>query len=307
MVLRLSATERDPIKAADWLEAELVYAHGSAVSLERLRSQATFEADLDDNEDRDEHDLGSAEDVPSGPTERLVSNAAIEIRRRLVLCDGTYPFSFDRGRLTWNDPSRLADPYIVCLLASDREFYRSGDDTAKVFEHLTTQAMGSFLGGEAVRFGAPRDTMPPLIDEAISRLAQLTSAEKLNGWSTYGTDQDLGVDVVGWKEFSDDHNNRLQIFAQCATGEGWLEEKKGEPNLEMWSGLLLWGTPPLRALAIPYVVNDKEKWQRNIAGRLLLDRVRIVEALRGIELREEPIPWDDWVAERVDWVNKERD
>ena len=299
----LSAAERDPVKAADWLEAELVYAQGFAVSLERLRSQATLEGDLDDDEDRLEHDLGSAEDVPSGPSERLVSNAAIEIRRRIGLCGGSYPFRLDDGRLTWNDPGRLADPYIICLLASDREFYSAGDDTARVFEHLTTLAMESFLGGAAVRFGAPRDTMPPHIGEAISRLAELTSAEKLNGWATYGTDQDLGVDVVGWKEFSDSHNNRLQIFAQCATGEGWLEEKKGEPNLEMWSGLLLWGTPPVKALAIPYVVNDKEKWQRNIAGRLLLDRVRITEALHGTNLNEEVVHWADWVAGRVDLAN----
>ena len=298
----LSAAERDPVKAADWLEAELVYAQGFAVSLERLRSQATLEGDLDDDEDRLEHDLGSAEDVPSGPSERLVSNAAIEIRRRIGLCGGSYPFSLDDGRLTWNDPGRLADPYIVCLLASDREFYSEGDDTARVFEHLTTLAMESFSeGSSSVR--SSRDTMPPHIGEAISRLAELTSAEKLNGWATYGTDQDLGVDVVGWKEFSDSHNNRLQIFAQCATGEGWLEEKKGEPNLEMWSGLLLWGTPPVKALAIPYVVNDKEKWQRNIAGRLLLDRVRIAEALHGTNLNEEVVHWADWVAGRVDLVN----
>ena len=283
-----------------------MYAYGSALSLERLRSQATFESDLDDDEDRTEHGLDSMDDVPSGPSERLVSNAAIEIRRRIALCDDTYPFSLDEGRLTWNDPGRLADPYIVCLLASDREFYSPGDDTARVFEHLATQAIESFLGGMAVRFGAPRDTMPTPIDEAISRLAELTSAERLNGWSTYGTDQDLGVDVVGWKEFSDSHNNRLQVFAQCATGEGWLEEKKGEPDLELWRGLLLWGIPPLKALAIPYVVNDKEKWQRNIAGRLLLDRVRIVDTLRGTELREEAVTWADWVEKRVELVNDRR-
>ena len=304
--MRLSAAERDPIKAADWLEAELVYARGSAVSLERIRSQATLEGDMDVEDDRLEHGLDANEDVPSGPSERLVSNASNEIRRRITLCSGFYPFSFDGGRLTWNDPKRLADPYIVCLLASDREFYSDGDDTAKVFEHLTTLAMESFLGGSAVRFGAPRDTMPRDIGEAISRLAELTSAEELNGWNTYGTDQDLGVDVVGWKDFSDTHNNRLQVFAQCATGEGWLEEKKGEPNLEMWSGLLLWGTPPIKALAIPYVVNEKEKWQRNIAGRLLLDRVRITDSLRGTNLNEEIVHWADWVEERVDKVNDTR-
>ena len=58
------------------------------------------------------------------------------------------------------------------------------------------------------------------------------------------TDQDMGLDVVGWKDAPDQHNNLLQIYAQCATGEGWLEDKIGEPNIEMWSGILLVGLDP---------------------------------------------------------------
>ena len=303
--MRLSATERDSIKAADWLEAKAVYSHGAATSLEQLRSQVTLEGDLPDDEDREEHDLDLEDDAPSGPSERLAGNTASEIHRRILLCGGSYPFTFESGRLIWNDPERLADPYIVCLLASDRQFYKPADDTAKVFEHLTTIAIKVFLGGCAVRFGAPRDTMPGPIGDAIARLAKLTSAEELNGWPIYGTDQDLGVDVVGWKDFSDSHNNRLQVFAQCATGEGWLEEKKGEPNLEMWSGVLLWGIDPVKALAIPYVVNNEDRWQRNMAGRLLLDRVRIASTLLGTTLNDEVVSWADWVTERVDLANAE--
>ena len=304
--MRLEAAERDAIKAADWLEAQVIYSHGSASSLEQLRSQIALEGNLADDEDRDEHDLAPSGDVPSGPGERLASNTAREIHRRVELCEDSYPFAFRRGRLTWKNPDRLADPYIVCLLASDRDLYSPGDDSAKVFEHLTAAAVASFLGGVAVRFGAPRDTMPRGIDDAISKLADLTAAVKLNGWPTYSTDQDLGVDVVGWKNFADPYNNRLQVYLQCATGEGWLEEKKGEPNLNMWNGLLLWGTPPITGLAIPYVVNDAEKWQRNVAGRLLLDRVRIASTLTGIVLNEQVVSWSDWVAQRVELANSDR-
>ena len=297
--MRLWAGERDPVKGADWLEAQVVYYKGSPASLEHLRSQITLEGDLDDKEDLSDHDLDQSEDVPSGPSERLVSNTAAEIHRRVALCGSAYPFTFNDGLLTWQNPGNLADPYIICLLAADREYYRPQDNTGKIFEHLTTMAVRSLLGGCAVRFGAPRDTMPKPFGEAILTLSKLTAATRLEGWETYPTDQDLGLDVVGWKKFSDNYNNLLQVFVQCATGEGWMEEKKGEPNIESWRGLLLWGLAPVTALAIPYVVNDAERWQRNLAGRLVLDRVRIATTLHGISLEGGPISWADWAQDRV--------
>ena len=94
------------------------------------------------------------------------------MQRRQEVCGDAYPFSLARGRLTWRNPGSWRNPYIVCLLASDREQYRAGDDTAKVFEHLTTLALRAFLDGKAVRFGAPRDTMPTPINEALGGISR---------------------------------------------------------------------------------------------------------------------------------------
>ena len=297
--MRLSASERDSVRAADWLEAEAVYSENGTASLEKLRSQIEMEGELVEGEDQREHEVESLEDVPSGPSERLVSNASIEIRRRIDICGDGYPFALDNGTLRWTRPGTWADPYIICLLASDRDLYRPGDKTALIFEHLTTVAVGTFWGGSAIRFGAPRDTMPKNLGDAISKLGEMTFSKPIDGWSIYPSDRDLGLDVVGWKGFPDQHNNQLQVYLQCATGEEWLEEKKGEPSLDTWRGLLLWGLPPVVAMAIPYVVNDAEKWQRNIAGRLLLDRLRIVSALSQKTLPDDGIDWADWAKQRV--------
>ena len=295
----LASSERDSVKAADWLEAEIVYSGRQSVPLEALRSQITLEGEFEDTEDQSDHGQDTVDDFPSGPGERFTSNAASEIQRRSSICGEGYPFVLNSGRLEWAQKRSWADPYIVCLLAADRQLYRHGDDTAQVFEHLSTLAIGSFLGGKAIRFGARRDTFPGPIGEAIALLGQLTFSKQINGWNTYHTDQDFGLDVVGWKPFPDGYNNQLQIYMQCATGEGWLEEKKGEPNLDIWRGLLLWGTPPLVALSIPYVVNDEERWQRNLAGRLVLDRLRITYALAKVPLNDDQINWTDWVQNRV--------
>ena len=295
----LSAGERDPVKGADWLEAQAIYSRRGFAHKDDIVNAALGTGDLIDTEDQEDHGSATPTHDRSLAAQRLADNTGTEIERRLELCGERYPFSFSRGRLIWREAGKWADPYIVCLLVSDREQYRPGDDTGRVFEHLTTLAIGEFLGGDAIRFGAPRDTMPGPITEAVKELAAITASEERPGWPLRPRDQDIGLDVVGWKAFPDRHNNGLQIYAQCATGEGWLQEKTGQPNLDLWSGILLWGLSPIPALAIPYVADRNGDWQRELSGRLLLDRLRIVSALSGRELLDGPVQWADWAEERA--------
>lgn len=295
----LSAGERDPVKAADWLEAQAIYSRRGFAHKDDIVDAALGTGDLIDDEDQEDHGLVAPTHDRSLSAQRLADNTSTEIERRLELCGELYPFSFARGRLVWRERGRWADPYIVCLLVSDRDNYKPGDDSGKVFEHLTTLAVEAFLAGGAVRFGAPRDTMPVSITEAVTALAVLTSSEEKLGWQLRPRDQDIGLDVVGWRTFPDRHNNGLQIYAQCATGEGWLQEKSGQPNIELWSGILLWGLSPIPALAIPYVADRNGDWTREMAGRLLLDRLRIVAALGGHQLSDGPVNWADWAEERA--------
>ena len=295
----MSAGERDPVKGADWLEARAVYSVQGVVHKNELASEVLAAGVMDDEQDRADHDIDDIEDDRTGPGVRLTDNTTVEIERRVDLCGDAYPFRFDNGQLRWVKRGTWADPYIVCLLASDRDLYAAGDDTSNIFEHLTTLAVKSMLDGCSVRFGYPRDTMPKPIKEAIRELARLTAAKQTTGWDIENTDRDLGVDVVGWKPFRDDYNNMLQLYVQCATGEGWVEDKMAEPNLELWSGILQWGLRPVRALAIPYVVNENRLWERRLAGRLLLDRTRIASTLYGRELEGGIVEWGEWAENRA--------
>ena len=296
--MRLSAGERNPVKAADWLEARAVCSGKGHAHTWDIVSATLAEGDIVDTEDWDEHDLEEESDDRSGAGTRLADNTAVEIERRQALCGNAYPFTFRRGSLQWTDHTKWADPYLVCLLAADRDIYQSGDNTGKVFEHLTTLAVQSFLGGCAVRFGAPRDTMAGPVEEALKDLARQTASDYIKAWPVQATDQDLGLDVVGWKEFPDPHNNRLQLYVQCATGEGW-EKKKGDLNLDKWGGLLKWGLPPVPALAIPYVAAEDGLWVRDLAGTLMLDRIRIATSLSGQAMADGPVRWDEWVRGKV--------
>ena len=295
----LSASERDPVKAADWLEAQAIYSGRGFVHKNDIVGAALGVGDLDEREDQSDHEFGPPPDDRSLAGTRLADNTETEIQRRLGLCGDAYPFDFARGRLRWREPKKWDDPYVICLLLSDRQTYRQGDDSGKVFEHLTTVALRSLLNGCAVRFGSPRDTMPTSITDALRELAILTSSKVKDAWPVLNTDKDMGLDVVGWTSFTDEHNNLLQVYAQCATGEGWLEEKSGEPNIKMWSDILFWGLDPIPALAVPYVAERDGMWQRRMAGRLLLDRLRIAVALRGQEIKDGPVQWYDWAEDRA--------
>lgn len=299
--MELSSGERDCIKAADWLEAQAVYSGIGQAHVNDIVGETVSDGIIIDEEAQQELDLPLDEDNPSLSADRLATDTEAEIRRRRKLCGDAYPFSFEQGRLDWTNrasPGRWADPYLVCLLAADREMYQPGDDTAQVFEHLTTLALRRFLGGDTVRFGFPRDTMPRPIHEALSKLAELTASELKPNPPVQASDKDISLDVVGWVAFPDLHNNRLQMYVQCTTEAHW-ENKKGDLSLDEWGRILDWGVPPVKALAIPYVAEEDGPWLRRMSGSLVLDRLRIAAALSGQPLEDGPVVWTDWVERRV--------
>ena len=197
----------------------------------------------------------------------------------------------DLGDSSWN-------PYLFCLLVSDRQFYSPTDRSPRLFEHLACEALASYLTGDAIRFGDPRDTMPIGIHDALDELCRLTGDRRISeGIEVNATDKDLGLDVVGWKDFNDGQRNKLQVYMQCATGENWTG-KRGEPDIEIWCKILLWNMDPVRALAIPYVASEEE-WEREGAGILLMDRLRLALLLAGMTLPDQERGWSVWCEERI--------
>ena len=114
------------------------------------------------------------------------------------------------------------------------------------------------------------------------------------------TDKDLGLDVVGWKDFVDAQTSKVLVYMQCATGEDW-ECKRGDLDLEgRWRQVISWTTPPVKALAIPYVIPPGDQWKRATPGLLLMDRLRISSVLPATSISIRGIDWRGWFKSRVD-------
>jgi hypothetical protein len=287
----LNPAEKNPIKIADWIELQTLYSASEVFSLEELRSNIDIDGTLIDEEE-------TTKKLPYELSEELVASTEIEIGRRTQILQRAYPFILSNGILQISIDLNFI-PYIFCLLVADREFYIQGDQqSSRLFEHLASIAAAKYLGGESVRFGAPRDTMPKGVNDALDELARLTGNRKMkNGYPTNADDRDLGLDVAAWKNFSDQYWNKMELYMQCTTAQEW-ELKKHDCDLDEWRGIIYWPFCPIKALAIPYVLAEDE-WKREACGVLLMDRLRIASVLEGEELPDAKFHWWEWCQERV--------
>ena len=293
--MNLGSQEEDLVQLADWAELQILYTGEQHISLEYIRTELDIEG-LEFG-DVGEGDFGSHE-----RSERLISQVVREFERRESNAGNGYPFRCDGVFLELRSDVTRWNPYVFCLMVCDRDFWVSGDRSPRIFEHVASAALGSYLQGNAVRFGSPRDTLPSDIEEALRELSCLTGDPlTVDGFPRESTDKDLNLDVVGWRDFTDYQASKILVYMQCATGENWVG-KRNELDLGtagVWSHTMRWTVPPVKALAIPYVVNPVDEWKRVTPGLLFFDRLRICSLLSTSKASTENVDWSEWCETRV--------
>ena len=298
--MQLGSIEEDPVRVADWAELQVLYYGGTGISLEAIRTEADVEGVLEENSQLD------LSVMPNELPERLVAGAVREVERRAIHGGKGYPFRIRGGRLELRPGIHRWTPYAFCLMVSDREYWTCGDPSPRMFEHIAAAALRSYLEGSAIRFGAPRDAPEQQIRVALEGLAKRTGDTLVSIFPVRSTDKDLGLDVVGWKNFADEMASKILVYMQCATGENWLR-KRGDLDLGtsgVWNQTMAWTTPPVRAMAIPYIVPPGDEWRRSTPGLLLMDRLRISSVLPAKSVSIEGIDWAGWFKARVSLASK---
>lgn len=283
------------MRCSDWAELQILYAGATSVSLESIRTEIDVEGMLDNSAQF------NTSDTPNEESEQLVANVVREIDRRAVHGGKGYPFRIRENRLELRPGAHRWTPYAFCLMVSDRDYWSSGDPSPKMFEHIASKALQIYLHGSAILFGAPRDAPDQNIRVALTNLAKRTGDRFISIYPIKPTDKDLGLDVVGWKDFADGETSKVLVYMQCATGEHW-ETKKSDLDLGtsgVWNHIMAWTTPPVKALAVPYVVPPGDDWQRVTPGLLLLDRLRISSLLPAKSVSIKGFDWLGWFKSRV--------
>lgn len=209
---------------------------------------------------------------------------------------GGYPFVVREKTIrrmcgSWTD----APAFTMLLLADLGRWYEglksaelsSDGKSGKLFEHITAAACQRFFGGSCVRFGWPRNSgWPTSIDDRIEKLADEVGLqiEKLNG-KTEPKDKDRTLDVLALMQIGAAHAALPRVLIQCAVGEHW-RKKTGEPTTAKWKDILQWEGPLLRAVAIPWRLEDwsYKRAMRHFDDAIILDRPRLVIGLPDKEL-----------------------
>ena len=297
--MQIGSIERDPIRSADWAELQILYGESASFSFESIRTVIDSEGLLD--EEREE-----VSTMPGESSQSLIAETVREFERRVKHGGKGYPFRIEQSRLELRPGAHRNTPYAFCLMVSDRDQYSKKDPAPNMFEYIASEALQSYLRGCAFKFGTPRHAPFQKIKTALEELSRLTGDPLRPSFPIENTDKDLGLDVVGWKDFNDSKTSKILVYMQCATGDDWTG-KRGDLDIATagtWDGIVEWTTPPVKAMAIPYIVPPGDRWRRAATGLLLMDRLRIVANLPAQALSIAGIDWSSWFRNRLDSVSK---
>ena len=300
--MQIGSIERNPIRSADWAELQVLYGGYGSFSFESIRTAVDTEGLLDE-------EPVEVSGMPGESSQSLVADTVREIQRRMEHGGKGYPFRIRQSRLELKPGAHRKTPYAFCLMVSDRDYYSKSDPAPSMFELVASEALQYYLRGCAFKFGTPRRSPFQKIKPALEELSRLTGDTLRPSFPIKNTDKDLGLDVVGWKDFIDGKTSKVLVYMQCATGEDW-GGKRGDLDLGIagtWDKIVEWTTPPVKAMAIPYIVPPGDEWTRATPGILLMDRLRIASLLPARALSIEGIDWSSWFRDRLDSVSKSDD
>lgn len=280
-MLPLPFPQTDVLKLADWMEISSIQARARGCSLGDMSRQLKKSSALE--EDR----LGA---------DSVEADVYNELMSRAKAAGGRYPFTIDGARTTLR--SRIEDypSYMFCLCLSyfgaDRvrglDFFPT-----RAFETISCTAARSYIQGEGLRFGAPRDTLPSRFDSAVNELCVLVGEG--GGFRKRGRRlrQDDTLDLVAWKDFADRQPGKILMFGQCATGHNW-KRKLSELNPADFCRLWLTEAPVsvFKAFFLPHRVHPSEWTESSVRAGIIFDRCRLSSwATPDAELRRLCVRW----------------
>jgi hypothetical protein len=203
----------------------------------------------------------------------LADDVFLQLEDRLNLFGAKYPFKLSHTRI--ETKSNLSDIYKFMLELSLG--IKTSNSDRKKFELI----VGSTLGGTGFispyNIGFPRQgNIPKNLGEAIREFGKQIHHDSFLVLDFHPEDKDYHMDILCSLKLGDHRGGICSFIGQCATGENWTQ-KTTEINLNAISRHLYFLIPPIRFMAIPFLIQDKEKFLRASAeSGLILDRARII-------------------------------
>ena len=232
------------------------------------------------------------------PSESFISDIWRELICRQKLYDNS-PFEVYERTIKPKENLQSNPEYLVCLILS--LFGVHDKDSPKLFERLTCRAVEKYLSGEAFVIGWPTTNgQPASIKQKCINVADRLNERFVEPPSTRYKDR--GVDIVGWKPFSEGRSGQVVVLLQCAAGHDWAA-KRSVP-LGAWQQYIHWAYDPVKAFAVPGIVTERDWHDKSRDNGIIFDRIRITNLLpNGTDDGELSTALKDWVKAQLDEIN----
>ena len=219
--------------------------------------------------------------------------AILEVRRETF--KEFYPFEITTNTVSSISlKSALSDchkKYILLLLSSSLSYISQKEVVAKDntlendFEIFSFETLKNYISedinihqfGQAIYSG----TLQQKVDKLANDLNFRTIYKK--HYFNNKNRGDGGIDLVAWKQFTNDSNNlNIALYlGQCATGKDWI---KKQDDVDKFKNYIYFESHITNLFFIPYDGRDRnreftEEKDINISKSILFDRVRLLNTI----------------------------
>jgi len=271
-LLTFPQNARNSLECADWMELKALTSPSHSCGIASVERNLTRLSAYDDRRAIDQ----------ISRVETACSEVLGEIGRRRIAAAVAYPFRLRGTDLCLSGSVEDFSSYVFCLCLSwfgwkarkgRRVFPR------RMFEDLAKHAAEAFIGGKAVRFGAPRTEIPKSFKKALLHLCLSIGEGQVKRVRGSVHAQDDKLDLIAWRDFPDRAVGKLFLVGQCSSGRDW-EEKLRELDKDAFFDEWFSDRPPsLRQMGIGFFLPHRihrDKWA-SVTRRagIVFDRCRI--------------------------------
>lgn len=264
---------------ADYLEWKCIQSGSSFALLEAAKAISMCE-------DSDKTSIDTDDDRAFNRLQEAL--AYIELRKKG--CGNKYPFAPNRDSIIWTDhDSPYATIYQFLLLNTrlkSKSVVINGkkEEGTLLFEQLSSIILKNYWGRENSHvYVTGTSNQARSFEEKIQTiLKELHYSLKLKcPLGSTGHEKDGGIDVVVWKNFSDEKDSKLFGLCQCKTGTNWKDGNIGALSSRSFWHAYISHDPYLHYVPIYMVTEDFENNWEIIArsAGLFFDRCRLMDYL----------------------------
>lgn len=231
----------------------------------------------------------------------IVAQIWRSLTRRKRNIGAGYPFEVTNDYLIALDTDEVAYSFMLVLSAPE---YLSGysidpsDGIRNDFEKFTVQGIRSMLPNWDVEWCGATSADMKAAGGIIAYVANMLSTQQKDS-SCFSTNQDGGVDFLAiWKSI-DGRAAKPALWGQCATGLNW-KGKVREPDFKLWADAIRLVPDGLRALAIPFVLDQTTFTKTSVrGGGWIVDRERLAKHINTINCPDLASRIGDWVERQI--------